>query len=107
MSSSHSSLMTPRSLSSKARSFVPRTSRSHDDQPPQKKFKSSAAPKATKLASGYVDRVQEGQTGGKSEGDEKQERLKRLEDMLKLKQIDQGTFEKLKDEIGIGGDTSS
>lgn len=99
--------MRPRSLGSKARSFVPKTSRSNDDQPPQKKFKSSAAPKGTKLASGYVDRVQERQTRSVSEGDEKQERLKRLEDMLKLEQIDQGTFEKLKDEIGIGGDISS
>lgn len=120
----------PMALGSKSRSFIPMTPRSlktsrdhqsdfarqvaeqtnprgHDGQPPHKKFRSSAAPKGTKLASGYVDRAQERQREKDGDGEDKQKRLKALEDMLKLQQIDQDTFEALRGEIGIGGDTST
>lgn len=120
----------PRALGSKSRSFIPMTPRSlktnsehrndfarqvaeqshprgQDGQPPQKKFRSNAAPKGTRLASGYVDRAQERQKEQDDGEEDKQRRLKALEEMLKLQQIDQATFEKLRDEIGIGGDTSS
>lgn len=120
----------PMTLGSKSRSFIPMTPRSlktnsehrndfarqvaeqshqrgQDGQPPQKKFRSSAAPKGTRLASGYVDRAQERQKEQDDGSEDKQKRLKALEEMLKLQQIDQVTFEKLRDEIGIGGDTSS
>lgn len=53
---------------------------------PTKKFRSSAAPKGTKLASGYRDRTQERVS---VEEDEKASRVKALEEMLKLQQIDQ------------------
>ena len=78
-------------------------------QPPTKKFKSSAAPKGTKLAQGYQDRT----SIRRAEGDtvetqnDKEQRLKALEEMMKLQQIDQVTFENLRDEIGVGGDVDS
>lgn len=145
-SSDQNGFKKPATLGSKSRSFIPMTprslkksnsdyrndfarqvaehsssssSRGHDGQPPQKKFKASAAPKGTKLASGYVDRAQERQRahedsddnfGGGSGGrgtEDKQKRLEALEEMLKLQQIDRATFEKLREEIGIGGDISS
>ncbi|OQV08142.1 RED-like protein domain-containing protein [Cladophialophora immunda] len=115
-------------LGSRARSSIPMTPRSvagfnaskmftqqvseyrkeHDGQPPTKKFKSSA-PKGSKLASGYQDRTLARQADGEgvSSPDDKEKRVKALEEMYKLQQIDEATFEKLKSEIGIGGDLSS
>lgn len=80
-----------------------------------KRFRSSAAPKGTKYAAGYQDRAallrqQEGEDtngkGGQGHND-KEERIKALEDMVKLQQIDQATFQNLRDEIGVGGDLKS
>ena len=65
-----------------------------------KKFRSSAAPKGTKLRSGYQDRTQLRTSG---EEDDKAVRVKALEEMVKLGQMDQATFEALRDEI-VGGD---
>lgn len=65
-----------------------------------KKFRSIAAPKGTKLASGYQDRTR---LRTSSEDDEKAVRVKALEDMVKLGQMDMATFEALRDEI-IGGE---
>ena len=65
-----------------------------------KRFRSSAAPKGTKLRSGYHDRTQTRTSG---EEDDKATRVKALEDMVKLGQMDQATFEALRDEI-VGGD---
>lgn len=65
-----------------------------------KKFRSSAAPKGTKLRSGYQDRTQLRTSG---EEDDKATRVKALEDMVKLGQMDLATFEALRDEI-VGGD---
>lgn len=70
---------------------------------PTKKFRSVAAPRGAKLASGYVDRTQMRES---EEEDDKASRVKALEEMMKLQQIDQATFEKLRDEI-IGGDVNS
>jgi hypothetical protein len=67
-----------------------------------KKFRSSAAPKGSKLAAGYHDRTQ---LRTSVEDDEKAARVKALEDMVKLGQMDQATFEALRDEI-IGGDVN-
>lgn len=72
-------------------------------QPPQKKFRSSAAPKGTKLPGGYMDRTL---ARNSEEEDEKASRIKSLEEMVKLQQMDQDTFEKLRDEI-LGGDIKS
>ena len=65
-----------------------------------KKFRASAAPKGSRLAAGYQDRTQFRTSADK---DEKATRVKALEDMVKLGQIEESTFEKLRDEI-IGGD---
>lgn len=78
-------------------------------QPPLKKFKSSAAPKGTKYTEGYQDRAslrKLGETEGASE-DDKAQRVQALEEMMKLGQIDRVTFEKLRTEIGIGGDVGT
>ena len=63
-------------------------------------FRSSAAPKGTRLRSGYHDRTQ---TRSSGEEDDKATRVKALEDMVKLGQMDYATFEALRDEI-VGGD---
>ncbi|MCJ1474158.1 hypothetical protein MMC13_002816 [Lambiella insularis] len=65
-----------------------------------KKFRSSAAPKGTKLASGYQDRTQ---FRTSAEEDDKAARVKALEEMVKLGQMEMATFEALRDEI-VGGD---
>ena len=111
-------------LGSRARSSIPMTPRSvpgynssndfarqvaeHkrelSGEPAKKRFKSSAAPKGSKLAQGYQDRARIRDT---DEEDDKEKRLKALEEMLKLQQIDQATFDKLRDEIGVGGDVGS
>ncbi|KAL8727775.1 MAG: hypothetical protein Q9166_005830 [cf. Caloplaca sp. 2 TL-2023] len=65
-----------------------------------KKFRSSAAPKGTKLSLGYQDRTQ---LRNSAEEDEKASRIKALEEMVKLGQMERATFEALRDEI-VGGD---
>ncbi|KAJ5653077.1 RED-likeN-terminal [Penicillium lividum] len=72
---------------------------------PTKRFKSSAAPKGSKLPTGYQDRAQ--LRNETAEEDELTKRIKALEDMVKLGQIDQATFENLQKELGVGGDTGS
>ena len=66
---------------------------------PTKKFRSSAAPKGAKLPEGYVDRAKQrvGEYG--EEASDKVQRVKALEEMMKLQQIDEATFEKLREEI--------
>ena len=65
-----------------------------------KRFRSSAAPKGTKLRSGYQDRTQLRTSG---EEDDKATRVKALEDLVRLGQMDLATFKALRDEI-VGGD---
>ena len=67
---------------------------------PSKKFRSSAAPKGSKLPSGYRDRTQDRTS---TETDDKASRVQALEEMMKLGQVDRATFERLRDEI-VGGD---
>ncbi|KAJ5105331.1 hypothetical protein NUU61_002678 [Penicillium alfredii] len=114
---------TPSALGSRMRSSIPMTPRSvtgldfarqlaehrrEGDQRPSKRFKSSAAPKGTKLPSGYQDRAQQRNAEADNQpGEDLQARIKALEEMVKLGQIDQATFEKLRAELGVGGDTSS
>ncbi|KAK5949855.1 hypothetical protein OHC33_009040 [Knufia fluminis] len=129
MPSDQNGFKKPMALGSKARSFIPMTPRSlkpnhdsrsdfakqvadhtgrgQDGQPPQKKFRSNAAPKGTKFASGYTDRAKERLKEQEDAGEGIQQRLKALEKMVKDEEIDQETFEKLRDELGVGGDTSS
>ncbi|KAL8707533.1 MAG: hypothetical protein Q9220_007475 [cf. Caloplaca sp. 1 TL-2023] len=65
-----------------------------------KKFRSSAAPKGSKLGSGYQDRTQ---SRTSAEEDDKASRVKALEEMVKLGQMERTIFEALRDEI-VGGD---
>ena len=64
-----------------------------------KKFRASAAPKGTRLGPGYQDRTQSRTSGDE---DDKAVRVKALEDMVRLGQMDKATFEALRDEI-VGG----
>lgn len=80
--------------------------RREGDARPSKRFKSSAAPKGTKLPVGYQDRAQL-RSSQEESADDIQNRIKALEEMVKLGQIDQATFEKLRTELGVGGDTES
>ncbi|OQE08090.1 hypothetical protein PENVUL_c011G02807 [Penicillium vulpinum] len=107
------------SLGSRMRSSIPMTPRSvgvdfarqlfeqrREGDRPSKRFKSSAAPKGTSLPTGYQDRAKlrnaedESSTGLEA-------RIKALEDMVKLGQIDQATFDKLRRDLGVGGDLES
>ncbi|KAI9810334.1 MAG: hypothetical protein M1827_006301 [Pycnora praestabilis] len=98
--------MTPRSVLGSsgvdfARQLAERNQESSDR--PQKRFRSSAAPKGTKLATGYRDRTQDRIS---TEEDDKASRVQALEELLKLQQIDLVTFEKLRDQI-TGGDIAA
>ncbi|KAI2437126.1 hypothetical protein LOY97_004615 [Ophidiomyces ophidiicola] len=81
-----------------------------ENQPPAKKFKSSA-PKGTKFSGKYTDRTllrqNEEEVDTETGKDSRGKRVEALEEMVKLGQIDTATFEKLKNEIGIGGDVES
>ncbi|KAL2012046.1 hypothetical protein VTN00DRAFT_4764 [Thermoascus crustaceus] len=109
-------------LGSRMRSSIPMTPRSvkgvdfarqlaehrrEQQRPPTKKFR-SYDPKGSKLASGYQDRAQLRRELEEQEKEDdvqdKEKRVKALEEMVKLGQIDQATFEKLRAEIGVGGD---
>ncbi|KAI7972379.1 hypothetical protein EIK77_008842 [Talaromyces pinophilus] len=123
---------TPSSLGSRMRSSIPMTPRhvrggtsnsnefarqlaehrrEGEQQPPAKRFKASAAPKGTRFGSGYQDRTalrRQQDDGEAAEGKEGvEQRLNALEEMVKLGQIDQQTFDKLRKEIGVGGDLKS
>ncbi|KAJ8064231.1 hypothetical protein OCU04_006579 [Sclerotinia nivalis] len=109
---------TPSALGSRMRSSIPMTPRSvggvdfarqvaeqralsNPSQP--KKFRSVAAPKGSKLAAGYTDRTKQRID---EDEDDKATRVKALEEMMNLQQIDEATFIKLRDEI-LGGDVQS
>ncbi|KAH7064741.1 hypothetical protein B0J12DRAFT_706521 [Macrophomina phaseolina] len=72
---------------------------------PAKKFKSSAAPKGSRLAAGYVDRARTREEE-QDEEDDRARRIKALEESYKLGQIELAIFEKLRDEI-TGGDVAA
>ncbi|KAJ6128580.1 hypothetical protein N7471_009797 [Penicillium samsonianum] len=110
------------SLGSRMRSSIPMTPRSvtgvdfarqlfdqrREGDRPSKRFKSSAAPKGTSLPTGYQDRAQLRNAEDESESSTGLEaRIKALEDMVKLGQIDQATFDKLRRDLGVGGDIAS
>jgi hypothetical protein len=71
-----------------------------------KKFK-SYAPKGVKLGAGYTDRAKARAEGeGNGDAEDKAERVKALEDQMKLGQISREVFEALRDKI-TGGDAAS
>ncbi|CAI7618485.1 unnamed protein product [Penicillium glandicola] len=110
------------SLGSRMRPSIPMTPRSvtgvdfarqlfeqrREGDRPSKRFKSSAAPKGTSLPTGYQDRAKLRNAEDESESSTGLEaRIKALEDMVKLGQIDQATFDKLRRDLGVGGDIAS
>lgn len=71
-----------------------------------KKFK-SYTPKGVKLGAGYTDRAKARADGeGNEDAEDKAERVKALEEQMKLGQISQEMFEALRDKI-TGGDAAS
>jgi hypothetical protein len=112
---------TPSTLGAKRSSFMPMTPRTvkggidvdfarqvrerNSALQPAKKFKSSA-PKGVKFATGYTDRARARAEADDAGEDEKAERIKALEEQMKLGQIPVETFEALRDEIA-GGDVAS
>lgn len=115
---------TPSALGTKKSSFVPMTPRAISGgagvdfarqvrernaalRPASTKKIKSSAPKGVKYGAGYTDRAKaraEAQDGGEAE--DKAERVKALEEQMKLGQISQETFEALRDQI-TGGEASS
>jgi len=72
----------------------------------QKKFRSSAAPKGARLAPGYRDRTLDRGDAAREvtdQLDDKEARVKALEEQMKLGQLERATFEQLRDNI-TGGD---
>jgi hypothetical protein len=106
----------PSSLGSKRSSFMPMTPRSvrgasgndfarqvaerNAANQTTKKFKGSAAPKGSRLGSGFTDRTQNRYD---DEADDRATRIKALEEQVKLGQLDNATFEALRDQITGGG----
>ncbi|KAI5199941.1 hypothetical protein E4T39_06009 [Aureobasidium subglaciale] len=110
----------PSSLGSKRSSFMPMTPRSVRGGVPgndfarqvaernasnrtAKVFKGSAAPKGSRLGSGFTDRTQNRYD---DEADERAARINALEEQVKLGQLDNATFEALRDQI-TGGDVGA
>jgi hypothetical protein len=78
-----------------ARQLAERNARSNPQKPTR-----NIVPKGTRLAAGYTDRTK---TRTDEEADEVAQRIKNLEESMKLGQIDRETFENLVQEIA-GGD---
>ncbi|KAI9376227.1 hypothetical protein BJX61DRAFT_446301 [Aspergillus egyptiacus] len=87
--------------------------REGQQQHPNKRFKSSAAPKGTKLPAGYLDRAarlreaEEAEAaagGGKAEVEEK---LREVEERFKKGLVDEEEVRRVRRELGVGGDLSS
>lgn len=103
--------MTPRSVVGRksnahfARQVFEHT-RENTGEPPTKKFKSKTAPRGTKLAQGYSDRTTSRRDDEEEQSD-KVKKLRELEEMVKQEKIDRATYDKLRDQMGIGGDLST
>jgi hypothetical protein len=101
--------MTPRAISGSSGNDFARQVRERNAglQPNKtKKFK-SYTPKGVKLGAGYTDRAKARAEGeGNEDAEDKAERVKALEEQMKLGQISQEMFEALRDKI-TGGDAAS
>ena len=104
--------MTPRSVAGRSGYKFSRQdegdARGNDGEPPAKRFKTVAVPRGMKLAQGYSDRSTfRRDEDDKGEKDAKIKKLKELEQMVKEEKIDHATFERLREQMGIGGDLST
>ncbi|CCU76167.1 hypothetical protein BGHDH14_bgh01503 [Blumeria hordei DH14] len=93
--------MTPRSVADFSYSTITsRQSLQRQKSPANKRIRSSDAPKGSKLPEGYVDRTKSRLNNYENESiNDKVERVKSLEEVMKSGQIDELTFVKLRDEI--------
>ncbi|KAL3962077.1 hypothetical protein ACCO45_003600 [Purpureocillium lilacinum] len=90
--------MTPRSVGNAQADFARQMAERNQALRPQKKHKTSV-PKGSKLAAGYVDRAQQRQDEA---GDDREERLKELDQALKSGEIDRETYDKRRFDIAGG-----
>ncbi|EHL02683.1 hypothetical protein M7I_1197 [Glarea lozoyensis 74030] len=97
--------MTPRNVKgySSSNDFARQLAAQNRPKAQSKKFRSTTAPKGAKLPEGYVDRARARGGDDAVEGSEKFQRVKALEEMMKLQQIDEPTFLRLREEI-LGDD---
>ncbi|KAG5943904.1 hypothetical protein E4U59_007797 [Claviceps monticola] len=95
--------MTPRSVGGAQADFA-RQLAEHGQagQPPSKKFKTSA-PRGVRLGEGYVDRARSRE---EMQADEREARLKALEESYRKEEIDKDTYEQSRFQIA-GGDLES
>ncbi|KAL5334228.1 hypothetical protein BJX70DRAFT_23088 [Aspergillus crustosus] len=100
--------MTPRTLT--APNFARQLAdyrRDGQNPPPSKRFKSSAAPKGTRLPSGYEDRAARLRAMETESESKNAAQLKEIEERFKKGLIDEETFTGLRRELGVGGDLGS
>lgn len=96
--------MTPRSVrGATGNDFARQVAERNAANQTTKKFKGGAAPKGSRLGSGFTDRTQ---SRYDDETDERAARIKALEEQVKLGQLDHATFEALRDQI-TGGDVGA
>ncbi|KFA66302.1 hypothetical protein S40285_01927 [Stachybotrys chlorohalonatus IBT 40285] len=94
--------MTPRQVGSVQADFARQLAARQQAAFPKKKFKTSA-PKGSKFGSGYVDRAA---VREQEASDDREQRLKALEEALKKEEIDQETYDRQRAQIA-GGDLES
>ncbi|GJN73200.1 hypothetical protein PLICBS_007276 [Purpureocillium lilacinum] len=90
--------MTPRSVGNAQADFARQMAERNQALRPQKKHKTSV-PKGSKLAAGYVDRAQQRQDEAE---DDREERLKALDQALKSGEIDRERYDKRRFDIAGG-----
>ena len=96
--------MTPRSVRGvSGNDFARQVAERNAANQTTKKFKGTAAPKGSRLGSGFTDRTQNRYD---DEADDRAARIKALEEQVKLGQLDNATFEALRDQI-TGGDVDA
>ncbi|KAA8899645.1 hypothetical protein FN846DRAFT_920992 [Sphaerosporella brunnea] len=96
--------MTPRSLTTGNTDFARQLAAHRAAQQPTKKFRSSAAPKGTKLGEGYTDRAKALRETEEIE-DERLQRIKALEQLAKDGQIDREEY--VRQTKLLGGDVNT
>lgn len=94
--------MTPRSVAGGQTDFARQLAERDQSGRPTKRFKTSA-PKGVRLGEGYVDRSQ---TREEIQEDDREDRLKALEESYRKEEIDKDTYENLRFQIA-GGDLES
>ncbi|KND89467.1 hypothetical protein TOPH_05859 [Tolypocladium ophioglossoides CBS 100239] len=91
--------MTPRAVAGAQADFARQLAERNQAAHAQKKKYKTSAPKGVKLAPGYVDRAQQRQDDA---ADDREQRLKTLEESLKKEEIDRETYDKHRFEIAGG-----